>query len=129
MSVIDLNDPFAGLDENTDATEIKNREEQIATLYMKSLVNKALTGGSTCMPVRTDLAAEMPNSLIPQYGGKVSLWAERVENILKSRGYSDLKNPDLTRDFLPIIINRVPQDVARDIPTTTLGDALDYLNE
>ena len=50
-----------------------------------------------------------------------------MENILKSRGFADLKDNDVTRDFLPIVINRVPQDIARDIPTTTLFDAIEYL--
>ena len=125
-SSIDLADPFKNLDPVQDAAEIKRINDLLTNAYISGVVNKAVVGA--VRPTSSlDLASEMPSSLIPQYGGKVSLWAERVESILRSRGYVDFKSPELTRDFLPIIINRIPQDAARDIPTTNLEDALNYL--
>ena len=78
---INLSDPFAGLDPVADAAEIKKREEQIALAYLRTTVKQVAAGNTPRVPAHMDLAAEMPSSLIPQYGGKVSLWAERIENI------------------------------------------------
>ena len=73
------------------------------------------------------LAAEMPSSLIPNFAGKAHAWAERVENILRAKGVYNLDEEVVTTAFLPIILSRLPPDIARDAPQGDLGEVLAYL--
>ena len=57
----------------------------------------------------------------------MSIWAERVENILLSRGFTDLTNQIVNINFLPAILAKLPPDVARDAPTSDVSTLLRYL--
>ena len=76
---------------------------------------------------RESLAPEMPSSLIPIFSGKAHVWAERVQNILLARGITDFNDDLVTQTFLPVILSKLPPDVARDAPVGGLEEVLAYL--
>ena len=73
------------------------------------------------------LAGEMPSSLIPNVSGKMSIWAERVENILKAKGMTDLTDPLISQSFMPVILSKLSPDIARDTPNTDLEAVIKHL--
>ena len=77
--------------------------------------------------VRRGLAAEQPSSLIPNFSGKAFVWAERVESIIKARGIHDLSMPIVGQTFLPVVLAKLPPDIARDAPIENLESVLNYL--
>ena len=76
---------------------------------------------------REGLAAEMPSSLIPTFSGKAHIWAERVESIIKIRGVTRMDDPMVTQIFLPVVLSRLPPDIAKDAPSGNLDEVLAYL--
>ena len=102
----------------------KPTAQDIATMQY---LNKKARQAADNFLLEAGLAAEMPSTLIPSFTGKTSLWAERVENILRSRGMSNLDDYEVSRNFLPIILMRIPPDVAKDVPRGNLRVVLDYL--
>ena len=73
------------------------------------------------------LAAEMPSSLIPAYTGKAHVWADRVENIIKAKGFGELTSDIVSQAFLPVVLSKLPPDIARDAPDGDLPAVLAYL--
>ena len=76
---------------------------------------------------RNGMGAETPSTLIPTLSGRVSVWAERIENIIKTRGFRDLDNPAAYDAFVPAILAKLTPELARDAPLQSLQVLLDYL--
>ena len=76
---------------------------------------------------RNGLGAESPSTLIPFMSGRVSTWAERVENIIRAGGFPDLDDPVAVNAFLPAVLAKITPDLARDAPTHSLTALLEYL--
>ena len=70
-----------------DQTDMQRTNSQEAAI-MQYLSRKARQAADSFL-TEVGLAAEMPSTLIPNFSGKTALWAERVENILLSRGMRD----------------------------------------
>ena len=102
-------------DENAAAVRDEHAENMARMIRLMQQANYGL------------LASETASTLIPALTGRVSTWAERVENIIKARGVENFEDPETVHHFLPAVLNKLTPDLARDAPTHNLRELLDYL--
>ena len=67
------------------------------------------------------------DKLIPKFTSPYYLWAAQVRKLLYSRGYHDLRNPNLMLTIGSAILNRLPSNAALAAPTVDVESLLQFL--
>ena len=70
---------------------------------------------------------KLSTSLIPPFEYPVSKWALQVVRVINTTGVQNYAGSLFSRAVLPVLLTRLPTELAALVPTTNVEDMLDFL--